>query len=231
VGLDGKLSTSRIARVLAQCDADVVALQELDVRRARSGHIDQAHQIARELAMEFHFHPAFAVEEERYGDAVLSRLPMKLVRAAALPGLDSRAGLEPRGALWVELETAAGPLHLVNTHLGLFPDERLRQVESLLGADWLAHPDCRGPVVLCGDFNALPGTPPYRRLAEALRDAQCGVNGHRPRKTFFSRYPLGRIDHVFVGPKLNVQSVAVPRTSLTSVASDHLPLVVDVAFE
>src|SRR5690606_38620944 len=31
VGLDGRLSPARIARVLARCDADVIAIQELDV--------------------------------------------------------------------------------------------------------------------------------------------------------------------------------------------------------
>ena len=36
LGMDGKLSPARIARVIAQCNPDVVALQELDVRRART---------------------------------------------------------------------------------------------------------------------------------------------------------------------------------------------------
>ena len=228
VGLDGKLSTSRIARVLAQCDADIVALQELDVRRARSGHMDQARELARLLEMELNFHPALRVEEEHYGDAVLSRFPMRVMRAGPLPGAELHKGLEPRGAIWVAVQLDGHEIHLINTHLGLLADERWLQVGALLGPDWLDHPDCRGPVVLCGDFNALPGSRTYRRLAGHLRDSQRSLKGHRPKKTWFSHYPLSRIDHVFLGAGLDVVRIEVPRSQLARVASDHLPMVVDL---
>src|SRR5690606_23082368 len=104
VGMEGVLSTTRIARVIAQCRPDIVALQALDVGRSRTGAVDQAHAIARELAMEFHFHPALRLEEELYGDAVLSRWPMRLVRAGSLPSVAGRDDLEPRGALWVAVD-------------------------------------------------------------------------------------------------------------------------------
>ena len=85
VGMDGKLSPRRIARVIAQSGADIVALQELDVGRSRTNHDDQAHEIARYLEMEFEFHPAWQLEEEKYGDAILSRFPLQLVKAGELP--------------------------------------------------------------------------------------------------------------------------------------------------
>lgn len=229
IGMDGKLSPARIARVIAQTDADVVALQELDVGRMRSGAIDQAHAIADELEMAFHFHPALSVEEEHYGDAILSRLPMRLVRAGALPGLSDRPKLEPRGAIWVALEIDEGlEVQLINTHLGLIPRERLAQVDALLGASWLGHPDCREPLVFCGDLNALPGSPVCRRLGERFDDSQMVLDDHRPQRTWFSGYPVGRIDHVYVSRDLRVEAVDVPRTDLARLASDHLPLVVDI---
>ena len=86
-GTDGRLSPERIAEVIAGARPDVVALQELDVGRTRTNGLDQAHAVARELGMRFHFHPALHVEEERYGDALLSALPMRLVKAGPLPGL------------------------------------------------------------------------------------------------------------------------------------------------
>lgn len=228
VGLDGKLSTSRIARVLAQCDADVVALQELDVRRARTHGIDQAHELARQLEMEFHFHPAFAIEEEHYGDAILSRFPMRLVRAGELPGRELDEDLEPRGAIWAVIEVGGQHVQIFNTHLGLRADERALQVNELLGPQWITHPDCQGPVILCGDFNLLPGSKSYRRLASQLRDTQRALNGHRPRNTWFSHYPLTRIDYVFVGQELEVTHIELPHSELARVASDHLPMVVDL---
>src|SRR6185369_10366729 len=81
LGMDGRVSPARIGRVIARHQPDIVALQELDVRRRRTGGIDQAEAIARELEMKFQFHAAVEVGEERFGNAVFSRLPMRLVRA------------------------------------------------------------------------------------------------------------------------------------------------------
>ena len=50
VGNDRRLDVARIADVLARLEPDIVALQELDVGRARTGRVDQAHEIARRLA-------------------------------------------------------------------------------------------------------------------------------------------------------------------------------------
>lgn len=227
-GMDGKLSPERIARVITHYDPDIVALQELDVGRRRTGEIDQAHAIAQKLEMAFHFHPALTLEEEQYGDAILSRYPMRLVKAGALPGLPGAPGLEPRGALWVSVTVNGQRVQLINTHLGLFRRERLRQVEALLGPDWLEHPDCRPPVVVCGDLNALPGSKVCRKVEQRLQDAQRALLDHRPRGTWFGRYPIHRIDHVFVDRAIAVRSVEVPRTTLTRLASDHLPLIVEV---
>ncbi len=230
-GTDGVLSPERIAAVIAAARPDIVALQELDVGRVRTRGLDQAHSIARELGMNFHFHPALRVEEESYGDAILSTLPLRLVKAGPLPGLTHRPLLEPRGALWVAVELGEGTvLQVINTHLGLAPSERLAQVAALLGEGWLGHPACRGqPAVLLGDFNAVPRSGAYRRLAAGLRDAQCAQPGQRPRPTFPSRWPLLRIDHVFLGEGVEAQSAEVRRGPLERLASDHLPLVVELS--
>ncbi|MCX7015664.1 MAG: endonuclease/exonuclease/phosphatase family protein, partial [Candidatus Sumerlaeota bacterium] len=119
----------------------------------------------------------------------------------------------------------------------LFPRERTLQAESLVGPGWLnlasraelgsAGAAC-GPVVLCGDFNALPKSPVCQTLMRFLEDAQEKMDNHRPKSTWFGRFPFGRIDHVFVHPSVGVERVLVPRTYLTRAASDHLPLVVDL---
>jgi len=57
IGMDGKISPERISRVIAQCSPDVVALQELDVGRARTDRVDQADLIAQYLQMDYHFLP------------------------------------------------------------------------------------------------------------------------------------------------------------------------------
>ncbi|MDQ3624505.1 MAG: endonuclease/exonuclease/phosphatase family protein [Verrucomicrobiota bacterium] len=228
IGTDRQLSPLRIAEVIARCEPDIVALQELDLARARTGLIDQARLIAGHLKMSFHFHPALRVKEEQYGDAIISKWPLRVCRAAALPTIVARAPLEPRGALWVAAAVAGRELQIINTHLGLQRAERLAQVEALLGPEWLGCLDCPAPRILCGDFNALPGSGVHRRISTLLRDAARAPGSPRPRKTFPSWYPLLRLDYVFISEGLQVHRVEAPRSALTRVASDHLPLVVDL---
>ncbi|MEP4547657.1 MAG: endonuclease/exonuclease/phosphatase family protein [Saccharospirillum sp.] len=228
IGMDGKLDVARIARVIARSRPDVVALQELDVGRDRSEGIDQAHRIARLLAMDFHFHPAIHLEEERYGDAILTHLPQRLVKADLLPGLATRPNLEPRGALCVEVDLHGSRVQIINTHLGLNGQERKAQMEALLGLDWLGHPDCQQPVILCGDFNAVPLSLVCRGLNRRLRDAQEATAGHRPQPTFTTRLPSVRIDHIYFGAGLTASGIEIPDSVLARVASDHRPLVADL---
>jgi endonuclease/exonuclease/phosphatase family metal-dependent hydrolase len=225
LGTDGLLSPRRIAEVIAAFEPDVVALQELDVGRVRTGAVDQAHEVAHQLGMSFHFNPSLRVMEELYGDAILTPRPCTLVKAGRLPGIGAR---EPRGALWAAVDAGGVTLQVINTHLGLTVRERLAQIETLLGPEWLGHPACQDPMILIGDFNTLPRSRAYRRLTRHLVDAQRAQPRPRPRPTFPSRMPILRIDHAFVGRGVEVVGSAVPRTPLTRVASDHLPLVLDL---
>lgn len=227
LGVDGLLSPKRIASVIASRKPDIVALQEVDVGRARTGGIDQAHAIAHALDMQMHFHSVLQVVEEQYGDAILTARPSRLVQAAMLPGRSRIRRIAPRGALWVSIDIDGTALQVINTHLGLTRRERRVQVDALLGPRWLGHPVCGGPVVLLGDFNAVPPGPSYRRLNARFADAQRTPGIERPRPTFPSRLPVLRLDHVFTSGAIAVRKVEVLRSKLARVASDHLPLVVD----
>ncbi len=229
VGVDRRLDVPRIAAVIADCEPDIVCLQELDVGRARTKGVDQAHAIAEQLEMSFHFNCAMRVEEEQYGDAILTTLPERLVRAGPLPTLAGVPGLEPRGALWIEVEINGSPVNILNTHLGLVPREQHLQAAALAGKDWLGA--CKGPTLLVGDFNATSLTRPYRQLTAGLRDAQrhCGLE--RSIKTFPSAFPAIRIDHCFISEEIRVSRVHAPYHPLSRMASDHLPLVIDFEVE
>lgn len=227
VGMDRRLDVARVAAVIAEHEPDVVCLQELDVGRARTGHVDQARSIADSLAMTFHFHAAMKVEAEQYGDAILTLRPERLVKSGALPTIRGVPGLEPRGALWAEIDFDGVAVNVINTHLGLVPREQRLQAAALLGEGWLGDPRCKGPTLLTGDFNATSITRPYQALTRRLSDCQRTLGLKPSVKTFPSSFPAIRIDHCFTSPEIVVTKVTAPFSPLARMASDHLPLVVD----
>jgi endonuclease/exonuclease/phosphatase family metal-dependent hydrolase len=227
VGNDRRLDVARVADVLAKLEPDIVALQELDVGRARTGGADQAHDIARQLDMACHFHAALKVEEELYGDAILTAYPERLIQAGPLPGYSRMAMLEPRGALWVEVDIDGRAVQILNTHLGLVPKEQQIQAAFLAGPSWLAHPRCVGPRILLGDFNATASSVVYRTLTARLSAARRLAPTQTPTSTFPSQLPVLRIDHLFVSPEIRVTDLFAPFEPQTRAASDHLPLVMD----
>ncbi len=224
-GLDGKIRPERIARVINHFDPDIVAVQEIDSHRQRSGSHDQAQLIADHLRMSHVFQAMFDEEEERYGIAIFSKYPFKVLKAAHLTAANRRFFREARGAIWVQLEfEGRRPFHLINTHFGLGRDEKRRQADEILGKSWLGNIPANEPVILCGDFNSGPRSKPYRKLQTRLRDVQHAAANHQPRSTFVSLKPFMRIDHIFVSPHFRVDRVELPDTPTAVIASDHLPL-------
>jgi endonuclease/exonuclease/phosphatase family metal-dependent hydrolase len=228
LGMDGRLSPRRIARVISQYEPDVVALQELDVERARSGGHDQAMLIAKALGMDHYFHASMGIAEEQFGDAVLSSYPIRLVKKARLAREPRFSSLESRGALWVEIDFHGTLTQIVNTHLGLSRKERLLHVRELLSESWLAEAQRKGPVILCGDFNALPGSKVLNLLQGTLVNVQTEMGKARHRKTWFGRFPIACIDHIFLGPGFEVVKVDIGDSRLARLASDHRPLLAEI---
>lgn len=227
-GMDGRVSPRRVARVIRGERPDIVALQEVDLGRRRSRLEDQAAIIARELGLQIVFCPTVTRGEEHYGHALLSRYPIEVVKRARLPHDPAGWWREPRAAMWARVDVGGCSINVITTHLGLGPRERSLQVKALLGDEWIGAIPTDEPVLLCGDFNALPGSEPYRLAAARLRDVQFAGDGHRPLGTFSSWQPLVRLDHIFATSHFERKRVVVVRTDLTRVASDHLPLVADL---
>ena len=228
-GLDNRTRPERVARVINHLDPDIVAVQEVDAHRLRSGEVDQAHFISEHLKMHHVFHAMFEEEKERYGIAVFSKYPIEVIKAAHLtPAVPSRLR-EARGAIWVKVKPPGGrEFHFINTHFGLGRDERRAQAAELLGAGWLGGIAPDEPVILCGDFNSRGRSEVCRRIRERLTDVQIVAKDHVPLATFSSMKPLIRIDHVFVSPHFVVNQVEVPDDPTSVLASDHLPLAVEL---
>lgn len=212
VGTDGRFAPERIAAVLAEIGADVVALQEVPLGG------DTTPDVLAFLAQRTGFHAAAGATlcspARRYGNAVLSRYPVISQRAIDL----SFGSREPRGALDADIDCQGHPIRFIATHLGLSAAERRSQVQRLLAAF-----DTRDrPVVLTGDLNEwfLWGRP--------LRWLVTHFQHTRALGTFPSRFPVFALDRIWVRPAARLVRVAVHRTAMARVASDHLPLVAQI---
>lgn len=221
--------TDRVAEVVRRHEPDVLALQEVDVGRLRSGGLHQARELADRLGMEWHFQAALERDGGEYGIALLSRHPMEVMRSARLPLLPDRSAREPRGAIWARIDVDGMPVQVVATHLGLTRRERHWQLDDLLGPRWLADPRCLPPLVFLGDLNCVPGSGEYVRLTTVLGDAvRSALFRCRWRATLPSILPVVRVDHVLVSPDLPVRRARISRGPVLRRASDHLPVVVEL---
>ena len=231
VGMDAQRSESRIAEVIASMSADIVGLQELDLGRARSAHVDQAALIAEWLGWKYHFHPAMRTGDEQYGNAIVSRFPITLKQAAEMPGAPPWYCREQRSAIWMQAETDLGPVQIINSHFGLGYGERTLQAKLLLGPDWLGSVPPDQPAILLGDLNSVRTSRAYRLIETHLRDVRTLVRPKRAFRTFPTHLPSLAVDHIFVNRPLSPTHLSVHRTPLARLASDHFPLVCELTLK
>jgi len=214
IGADRRYAPERIVDVLAEIGADIVALQEVASAQAHENFL-------RDLERATGFHMAAGLLRQRRGDdfgnALLSRFPILSLEHLDLTVDD----YEPRGAIDVCVDVdLARPLRVIATHLGLRPGERREQVRRIIAA---VERDSPHPTLLMGDLNEwwLWGRP-LRWLHAHFREAPPAP------PTFPSRRPVFALDRIWVAPTGCVQTLTRHSTTLSRVASDHLPLVADV---
>jgi endonuclease/exonuclease/phosphatase family metal-dependent hydrolase len=211
LGRDGRLAPERIATVVLELKADVVALQEVPLG---SNRFDMPAYLRKAIGYEVLAGPTI-VDPVRgdYGNALLTRRPVKSVRRIDL----SVDGREPRGALDVTLACGADTLRVVATHLGLQPAERREQVTKLLAA--LAGEPAARATILLGDLNEwfLWGRP--------LRWLHRHFEATPAPATFPAGFPVFALDRIWVRPRHLLRQLFVHASPLARVASDHLPVV------
>lgn len=213
VGRDGREDGRRIARVLRELQADVVALQEVGFPSDTPHHL---------LAYFGDVLQAAVIEgitllnqKGRYGNAVLSRLPVADIRRHDI----SVANREPRGAIELTLDVKGVDIQVIATHLGLRPGERRYQVKRLLARLGRSSADVK---ILLGDLNEwfIWGRP-LRRLRSEF--------GRMPGPaTFPACRPVFALDRLWVKPPGVLDRLSVHKSATARVASDHLPLVADL---
>jgi endonuclease/exonuclease/phosphatase family metal-dependent hydrolase len=221
-GLDGRVRPDRVAKVLAEIDADIVALQEVVSLPGGAPEDDQAHYLARAMGADFLFGENRKLWGGAYGNVVLSRLPMRTVKNHDI----SVRGRERRGVLHIDVDLAPRLcLHVFNVHLGTAYLERRRQGRMLASLDIL-NQGLKGPRLVLGDFNEWAPGLTTRLLRSHLKSVD--IHKHlRRRRTYPGVLPLLHLDHIYHDDALELAALTLHRTRTSLVTSDHLPLVAD----
>lgn len=214
LGMDGLRSTPRIAQVIRQLTPDVVCFQEIHRRVLMSGSEDQPAVLSSRLGRAFVFQSNLSIGLGGYGVGVAYRGELRRRHEHLLPSKK-----EQRGALEVHLQEVGGfqRLAVVCTHWGLDAEERKDQARAL--AEIVKS--IASPVVVCGDFNENASGAAMQMLLESTGLLDADTSQNRP--TFLSDNPTTRIDFILHSPDLIVRNVEV----ISSLASDHLPVLVD----
>jgi len=214
-GSDDRIDLDRVAGVIEPYGADIVALQEVDVNRARSGVIDQANQLGERLGMTVRFGPTVERGSEQYGIATLTRLPILDYQQLCLPRVKLN---EPRCALVTRLDWNGLQLDMINTHLSVHFGERPGQVAALLSA---LGDDRPREAIIAGDFNCTPWSRPFRALC-------CGLTSAASPRSWPARLPVIPLDHILFRGRLRVVRSGLWRGPGVRRASDHMPVVAEL---
>lgn len=212
VGTDFRRRPERVLAVLAELDADVVALQEVDRRFGERASSLSAEIIAAETpyhAVQFGARPASL---GWHGNVILVRKGVEVLaqRPLTLPAL------EPRGAVLADLQVGALKLRVVGMHLGLVGLWRRRQALAVL--DQLEALEEALPTVMMGDLNE------WSVEGGCLRHFAADHHVSEPGPSFPSIRPTFGFDRIIASVDLNVASTGVHASAQARRASDHLPV-------
>lgn len=215
IGRDGQFRPERIARVIAELDADVVSLQEVG-RNAKG--FDMLAYLSAATGMHGIAGPTLLTPHGDYGNAILTRhVPTEVQRWDL-----SVPRREPRGAIAIYMPLGGELMRVIATHLGLMPGERRRQIRKLLTC---MHQTGSMPTVLMGDLNEwfLWGRP-LRWLHRHFRRTPAPA-------TFPAGWPLFALDRIWVEPWQALLGLNAHDSELARMASDHRPVRATIDFE
>ncbi|MCD4669161.1 MAG: endonuclease/exonuclease/phosphatase family protein [Actinomycetia bacterium] len=217
--IDGFQDLESIARIIESSDAEIISLQEVSRGWLINGSADSMYWLSERLNMEYIFMPA---SDLIWGNAVLSKYPMKLIKSGYLP---SQGVALQRSYLLVEVEVRKNKkLNILCTHLHHLEDGgsvREKQVEALID-EWGGLEN----TMIMGDFNAVPEEAEIAMLYdEGLQDVH-KIAGSGSGLTWVHYEPYRRIDYIWATPDLEVFDCY----NIYSTASDHLPVVASVKF-
>lgn len=214
VGLDWRRDADRIVRVLQEIDADVVVLQEADKRSGHRSGVLSIEQMQQELGYNL---VDFAIRPESHGwhgNAVFYR--EKAVGFNSAQRIDLPT-IEPRGA--VAALFADPEIEVIGVHLALMRKTRLKQLNAL--SEHIIN--AKHPVLIAGDFNAWRHETGIKEIFGATSEMIL------PGYSFHAARPTAALDRFVLKGAVQHISSHVHQSALAARASDHLPIVIDIA--
>jgi endonuclease/exonuclease/phosphatase family metal-dependent hydrolase len=222
--MDRRVRPDRIVHVLRELRADIIALQEVVSLEGAAPEQDQARFVAEELGFHFAFGENRTHHGGRYGNVLLTRFPIQSYRNYDI----TAGGRERRGCLRADVKFQGGVLHIFNVHFGTRFFEQRQQARKLIDGGIITDGDLKGPRIVLGDFNEWLRGSVTPRMTPHLNKANVRRNLRRFR-TFPGRFPLFPLDHIYFDEMLRLKRLYRHQSLTALVASDHLPLVADLA--
>lgn len=220
-GMDGMIRPQRVAQVLRELNADVIALQEVVSLSGGRREQNQAQYLAEAVGFQFRIGETRKLRGAAYGNVLLSRFPVRQVEVYDL----TASRREPRGCIRCDLEVSSGKLvHLFNVHLGTGYLERRKQAQMLMSREVLRSPELKNPRLVIGDFNEWTHGLVSRNLQHEFESVD--IELHLQRKaTYPGVLPIMHLDHMYFDRALVLEQFLLHRSRIALMASDHLPLV------
>lgn len=216
---------------------DIVGLQEVGKHPSAGFPLYEmegypTEYFAKELGMYSYFAPTFLVEGKYpYGNAILSKYPIKNVKKVMIPDPIRRGGsgrYETRNVLVAEIDVLDGITVLVS-HFGLEEEEKINAVQTVVDI----IKGLKTPVLFMGDLNMKPDDKILRPIFDVISDTAngtsvpltwpsdvdktTGISEKQPERE------VRKIDYIFASSQFNTKKIQ----TIQSKASDHLPYIVD----
>ena len=220
--LKEKIDYDAFAKLIDSFGSDVTGLNEVHGEGDWEEYDEQAQILGEKIGCNYYFSKATELDGTNpFGNAVLSRLPVKEFVTIPIPDPDPKTGdgyYETRALLKMTTDTTPEMTFLI-THFGLNDDEQQNAVETVLAN--LPEKNC----VLMGDFNVKPENKVLDPIRDRMTDAARAV-GVEP-FTFPADVPNRKIDYIFVSNNIKVNSFVAEDVVL----SDHRPVSAEIEVE
>lgn len=212
IGTDRRRSPERILQVLAEIDADVIALQEADRRFGTRAAVLDQHFLEEHSDYKSAPLGVRARSSGWHGNAILIRKSAQMVDCEAI----HLPALEPRGAVMCDVRVNGQVYRIVGMHLDLSGLWRRRQAHAIL--THVAASTHQHPTILMGDLNEWSAGSGC--LRDFAKDHACAATG----PSFHVRRPVARLDRIFVSKDLTITDSGTHCTPNSRKASDHYPI-------